>query len=202
MDTELLVDERIEDGRKLLSALTAMAFDVTAAFWVRTSGEGLWFLYIASPTVRGQVADAYRAVYSALSQLQTPSLTLSEIKLVEPTNPIAADAITIRDRYAARIPTRYNGKRLGGLEIEEAYIYPRTDRNLSRAEALRTISELLNRTGPLQPSVITLRDGSTVSAIPVGLQIGPPGSGVMVVLRDAASQTDRSVSIDDIASIL
>src|SRR3954462_9877886 len=112
MDTELLVDERVDDGRRLLSELVRSGFDVTAAFWIKTSEEGLWFLYIASAAVsQGKVGDAYGAVYAAMSRLPHPSISLSDIKLVAPDNPIAADAISIRDRYAARIPTRYNGDR-------------------------------------------------------------------------------------------
>jgi hypothetical protein len=41
------------------------------------------------------------------------------------TNPIAQDAIAWRDRYPGRVPTRYHGKRLGNLAVEEAYIYPK-----------------------------------------------------------------------------
>jgi hypothetical protein len=51
MDTELLVDNRIEDGQKLLAELLKAGFDVNVAFWVRTSEEGLWFLYIGSTSV-------------------------------------------------------------------------------------------------------------------------------------------------------
>ena len=40
MDYELLVDERIDDGRSLLAGLVEDGFDVTVAFWAKTSEEG------------------------------------------------------------------------------------------------------------------------------------------------------------------
>jgi hypothetical protein len=125
MDTELLVEDRIEDGRRLVAELIKEGFDVTVAFWVRTSEEGLWFLYVGSTSVEsGKVGDAYITAYDCLARLPNSSISLSDIKLVPATNPIAKDAKEIRDRYAGRVPTKYHGKQLGRMAIEEAYIYP------------------------------------------------------------------------------
>jgi hypothetical protein len=202
MDTELLVDEHVEDGRDLLSELVSAGLDVTVAFWARASEEGLSYLYIASPTVAGgTIGDAYRIVYSALSHLPNSSITPSDLKLVPPQDPIAAGAKAVRDRYAARIPIRYKGSRLGGLAIEEAYIYPSAESGLDRAAILRTVAQLMNRSGPVQPSLVTLRDGSTLHAIPVGLHAQHPGAGIIVVLDDVKSGRTESLAIDDIANI-
>ena len=51
MDTELLVENRIDDGQRLLIELVRDGFDVSAAAWLKTSEEGLWFLYIGSKSV-------------------------------------------------------------------------------------------------------------------------------------------------------
>src|SRR5712691_8534295 len=126
MDQELLVENRFEDAEKLLSKLVRSAFDVTVAFWVRTSEEGLWVLYIASNSVnRDKIGLAYGALYASMSQIPDLSITISEIQLVQPSEPIAKEAIALRDRKLARLPLRYLGKRLGHLAIEEAYIYPK-----------------------------------------------------------------------------
>jgi hypothetical protein len=124
MDTELLVEEMIDDGRMLVAELIKEGFDVTVAFWVKTD-EGLWYLYIGSTSVEsGRVGDAYIVAYDCLTRIPRPSISLSDIKLVPATNPIAQAATEIRDRYADRTPTRYHGKQLGRMAIEEAYIYP------------------------------------------------------------------------------
>jgi hypothetical protein len=127
MDTEVLVENRIEDGGRLLVELAREGFDVAVAVWVRTSEEGLWHLYIASDSVTPEtLGDVYRRVYVCLRKIPEPRLSMLEIKLVHSSNSIARDAIAVRDRHSGREPVRFQGKRLGDLAIEEAYIYPAT----------------------------------------------------------------------------
>ncbi len=125
MDQELLV-ERIDDGHKLIIELLRDGFDVTAAFWVRTSEDGTWLLYINSETVDvKKVSEAYRRVYACLNRLGPSSVAPSEVKLINPSNPISVAAVLVRDRYPGRMPTRFQGKRLGPMAVDEVYIYPR-----------------------------------------------------------------------------
>jgi hypothetical protein len=125
MDTELLVEGQIDDGQRLIEQLVRDGFEVSAAFWVKTSEEGLWHLYIASPSVGAEkLGESYRKVYASLNKVSDSWVSPSDIKLVNDMNPIAQDAIEVRDRQPAKIPTRYHGKRLGSLPINEAYIYP------------------------------------------------------------------------------
>jgi hypothetical protein len=125
MDTELLVGDRIADGRRLLAELSRGGFDVKVAFWVRTGEESLWHLYIASPTVvPANIGAAYGQLYTHLSRVPDLSWGLSEVRLVTPTNPVAAAAIALRDQNPGLLPIRYHGPRLGEVAVEEAYIYP------------------------------------------------------------------------------
>src|SRR5437868_15540683 len=99
MDTELLVENQIDDGWRLLAELVRDGFDISVAFWARTSEEGLWFFYVASPSVTaGKIDEAYRTVYRSLSRLQGISISISEIKLLHSSNPIAREAAEVRDR--------------------------------------------------------------------------------------------------------
>src|SRR6266545_1064572 len=110
MDTELLVDSQIDDGQRLVQQLVLDGFEVTVSFWVKTSEEGLWHLYIASPSVdEEKLGDAYRKVYASLSRIPGSWVSPSDIKLVNDKNLIAKDAAEVRDRYPARVPTRYQG---------------------------------------------------------------------------------------------
>jgi len=125
MATELLVENQIDDGKRIVDQLISDGFEVTAAFWVKTAEEGLWHLYIASPLVKAEKpGEAYPALYASLSKIPGLWAQLAGIKLVKSTNPVARGAKEILDRYPARIPTRYRRPQLGGLAIEEAYIYP------------------------------------------------------------------------------
>lgn len=201
MDTELLVDDHVEDGRRLLTELASQGFEISIAFWVRAREEDLWVFYIASPQVgRVSIGDVYRIVYAALGRLTNASITLSNVKLIAPDNPIAVDAMAVRKRFPASIASRYNGKRLGRLAIEEAYIYPPITAGMDRAQVLQTVTQLMNRTGLIQPSLITLRNGSSLQAIPVGVQVQHPGR-ITVVLQNAASGANESLPIDEITNI-
>lgn len=200
MASDLLVDERIEDGARLASELVRNGFDVTAAFWIRTQEEGLWFLYLASSSVRHDgFANAYRNVYVTLARLKIESFALSQIKLLDPNNPIAADVMALRNRYPARIPTRVGSGRLGAIAVEEAYIYPRIDQALTRNEVIQAVTTLMGRTGIISPSTVTLRDGSTILAIPVGVQLS--NNQVTVTLHEHATGHNRVVPADEIIAI-
>ena len=189
MDTELLVDNRIEDGQKLVAELVIAGFDVSVAFWVKTSEEGLWFLYIGSTSVEpSKIGDAYRTLYACLSRIPDPWVDMSEVKLIQASNPIAKDAMAARDRQPGRLPVRFQGKRLGSLSIEEAYIYPRVGGQMTPGEILQTLFGMANRpAGTLvRPSVITLRGGTTVTALITGFNLQMPG-GLTIHTLDPAS---------------
>jgi hypothetical protein len=122
--TELqqLANDRVDDGKQFIDELEQTRFDVGAAFWVLTSEEGLWFLYIASPVVDTDgLSAAFRRVYSALARSQVRWISRSDIKLIGNNNPIAKDVVAYRNN---RLITRFHGRRLGNLTVEEAVIYP------------------------------------------------------------------------------
>jgi hypothetical protein len=125
MDTATLVNEQIDDGTKFVAHLRKSGFDVVVAVWVLTSEDALWFLYIASPEVDSNgLAAAYRKAYSELSRSQLSSISRSDIKLIGSHDPLALDAIAYRND---KFPTRFGGRKLGNMIIEEAFIYPKLD---------------------------------------------------------------------------
>jgi hypothetical protein len=152
MDTELLVDSRIDDGLRFVTQLGRDAFEVVLAFWVRTSEEGSWYLYLASPAVDAErIGDAYRIAYASLNKLPDSSLSLSDIRLVHPDHPIAQDVREILRRYPpGRMPTRSRCPTLGGLAIDEVYIYPPQPRQGGRpfpCETRRLRSDVEQKAG-------------------------------------------------------
>ena len=125
MDTELLVDNKIEDGDMLIRQLIRDQFNVTLAFWVQRTEGGLWYFYIATSTVSAEkINEAYRQVFAALALIPECSVSPVEIKIITINDPIARDAIALRDRNSSREPKRYRGQRIGNLATEEIYIYP------------------------------------------------------------------------------
>ncbi len=125
MDQGPLVEMQIDDGAKIIEKLREEGFDVSAAWWMKTSEEGQWFLYIASKEVDDLgIAAAYRKVHSLIRSLGQLWVDRFEVKLVGPENPITQEVLAILSRYGGRVATRYGGKRLGNVSIEEAYFYP------------------------------------------------------------------------------
>lgn len=145
MDTDLLVDNQIDDGQRLdgqrlIDQLTREEFEVLVAFWIRISEEGQWQLYLASPAIDPEkMGEAYRKVYSSLRKLEQSCVTASDLNLLNGANPVAQAALRIRDRYPGRSPTRFHGKRLGNISIEEAYIYPPAEKWFTGFDEIKRI---------------------------------------------------------------
>lgn len=126
MDSDLLVENTIADGAALIRQLIRDQFEVTVAFWVKRTEEGLWNLYIATSSVSAEkLNERHRIVYEALTKIPDCSVLPSNINIITDTDPIARDAVALRDRNPSREVKRYRGKCLGNLATEELCIYPR-----------------------------------------------------------------------------
>ena len=125
MDQNSLVENQIDDGAKIIEKLRQSGFDIVAAWWMKASEEGQWFLYIASKEVAQKgIKAAYRSIHTVMGGLGQLWVDRFEVKLVGPENPITKDVLDILARYPGRLPTRYGGKKLGNVSIDDSYIYP------------------------------------------------------------------------------
>ena len=204
MDTELLVESWVEDGRTLLNQLMKDGFNTTAAFWVKLAEKESRVLYIAADVPPGKTSShVYADFYPSLMKLPTAELMDSKVKVIATTDPIAQAAIAIRDRYPGRMATRYRGDRLGPLAIEEAYIYPGTTAGgvMTPNEVLLTVTGLMNRTGPVRPSIVTLADGTSFNGIPSGLNWLEGGS-LKLTFTDVKTSQKRQLEVGEILSVL
>ncbi len=125
MDQELLVTARIDAGADFVRDFNDY-LSVAVACWINPAESDNLFLYIASDEIDDSNFDvAYGEVLRRLSGKRSQWLDPFQVKLVNSADPIAREAIEIRDRYPARkVPTRYTGSSLGGTSIDGAYIYP------------------------------------------------------------------------------
>jgi len=125
MDQGTLVENQVDDGARIVEKLRESGFDVTAAWWMKASEEGLWFLYIASKEVDGKgIKAAYRTIHTVMRDLGQLRVDRFEVKLVGPEDPITKDVLDILARYPGPLATRYGGRRLGDVSIDDLYIYP------------------------------------------------------------------------------
>ena len=134
MDTELLVEDRLDDGRVLLEHLMKAGFQVAVAFWVKPGEDGVWRLYIApSGFGQGDRSGAHAKVYDILDHIPGTSISPSDITLLDPASPEAEAVAELRDRTATNAPRKYQGQRFGDLSAKEAIIYPPIDGRLRQA---------------------------------------------------------------------
>ncbi len=208
MDQSTLVENEIADGRRFVERFAADGNPVQAAFWVKTAEEDSWFLYLATDLVDKEgPAFTYRAVHASLGKLDESWMTSSEIKVISPNNPIAREVLAVMSRYPGRLATRFGGKQLGPLLVEQTYIYPKhfftfTQPNPMTAEDIsREILRLMNRgPGILQPSRVSLKDGTSFDGVPFSLQFGSQNALVVQFVADGEA-APRVYRMDEISAI-
>ena len=209
MDQSSLVDAQIDDGRRFVERFAADGNSVQAAFWVKTAEEGLWFLYVVTDTIdRVGPAAAYRAVHTSIQKIHESWVASSEIKVIGPTNPIAKDVLAVIARHSGRLATRFGGRKLGSMVVDQTYIYPPhffafTQVNpMTSEDVSREILRLMNRgAGILKPSQVTLKDGTNFHGVPFSLQLGSHMAMVVQFVVDGEA-APRVVRLDEIASIV
>jgi hypothetical protein len=131
MDQEPLVIEEIDAGAELVRRLDKYV-PVNAAFWVKDSEEGQWYLYVASDHMDEKNLDlAYGEVLRLASQMASPYLDPFRVKLIPTSDPLAQAALDIHRRYPGTMATRFGGKNFGGMAVDGVYIYPASTTTLT-----------------------------------------------------------------------
>jgi hypothetical protein len=208
VDQSTLVGNQIDDGRRFVERFAADGNPVRAAFWVKTAEEGIWFLYVATDLVdRSGPAATYRAVQASLQKLGESRLSGSEIKVVSPANPVAKDLLAVMARHPGRSSAQFGDTTLGSIAVEQVYAYPPHIFTVTRANQMTTedigreILRLMNRgPGILQPSRVTLKDGTAFNGVPFSLQLGSQTPLVVQFIEDE-KLAPRVVQLDEIAAI-
>lgn len=137
MDQIALVTEQIESGQRLMDELAAGGYDVEAAFWAKPTDEGKWFMYLAMPLVDDQGPGvAYRLVLGVLRKMPSMWIEPLEIRVIGISDSLAEAVLTMikpkstGSQFAVPSPkpfrgaTRLGASTFGGVDMDEAYIYP------------------------------------------------------------------------------
>jgi hypothetical protein len=125
MDTQTLVNDRIQEGLRFITKLVQKQFDVAAACWVKPSDEEDWYLYIASSEVdRKGLPQAYGDAYEVLFSFDVPWMSASQLKLVRSTDPLVAEVRNSLKYLGNAYPMVSRRSSLGDLSTQEVYIYP------------------------------------------------------------------------------
>jgi hypothetical protein len=122
---EVLTDEMVEAGARLVRKLDELAIPVTAAFWMLDTEINEWRLFLACPLVQRDGPPAvYEMIYRAIAQLdeRTTQVLFMAISVAPDEELIEALRATLRtEADVERIRFRRNVA--GGHFIEDALIY-------------------------------------------------------------------------------
>lgn len=128
MDSDALVEEQIELGRKVIGLLKLKGIDVAASAWIKEGERETWSLYIATEEVdkSGKTA-AYVEIRTALRSMPEAAVPMLELRVIGASDPLAKDIQKILGEPAPTMPVRYRGSFLGGMGVDGVYIYPPFD---------------------------------------------------------------------------
>jgi len=130
MDTTILVEKDIEDGRKLVEALDRSNFNLVGALWFYFADSREWRLLLVSPLVDTiGPSGCYRRIQSVLKDMSYDLATsfgipLSRIAVKSPWDSLIRllkMAIQTDRRGISKI--RFTRNTINGVFIEDALIY-------------------------------------------------------------------------------
>ncbi len=124
MDQGPLVIEQIDAGAKLANEFDRRT-PLQAAFWLKESEDGQWYLYLVSDQINDTNFDlAYREIIRLLGRGPHLWLDPVQVKVAGVDDPVAKAVIAIQQKYPGPFATRLRNRMLGGVSIEEVYLYP------------------------------------------------------------------------------
>ena len=124
MDPGPLVSEEIKSGEEIARGF-ARKYPVAAAFWLKDSDEMEWFLYIASEMVGdgSGKTDGYAEISRLGRENPNPFFDPMRVKLIDSKHKLAKAVIDMYNRYPSNYPKRYRGPIIGGMGVNDGYIY-------------------------------------------------------------------------------
>jgi hypothetical protein len=123
MDPGPLVKEQIDSGATFLAELDKK-MPVATGFWLKGTDRDYWKFYVVADRFEG---DDRRAAYEEVSRvtaaLRDPNLGPLDLRLIEPSDPLAKAVLDYRRLYPDKV-IRLRDRFFGGMAIDEVYIYP------------------------------------------------------------------------------
>jgi hypothetical protein len=116
--------QQIDAGAKFVHEF-AKYTPLQSAFWLMGTEDNEWYLYVVGDQINDSNFDiAYGEVTRITAKMPDPWLDPMQIKVMGTNKPLAKAVLRIQGQYPGKLPTRYHGPPLGGLSVEEVYIYP------------------------------------------------------------------------------
>jgi hypothetical protein len=122
---ETLTGIDIEFGKKLWQSLRSnKTFPFQGIFWLFQMESSIWHLLIATPRVDAVgPRNAYAELAEITKHISTDSNQLFKIELISPKHPFYQALRSVFAQTASVEGTRLGNTQIGGMYIDEAYLY-------------------------------------------------------------------------------
>ncbi|HMC30945.1 MAG TPA: hypothetical protein VKL99_08920 [Candidatus Angelobacter sp.] len=122
---EALTGIDVEFGRKLWQSLgEKKTFPFQGIFWLFQMEPGIWHLFIATPRVDAVgPRNAYAELTEITKHISADSDQLFKIELISPKHPLYQALRSVFGQTASVAGTRLGNTQIGGIYIDEAYLY-------------------------------------------------------------------------------
>lgn len=95
---------------------------MVVAFWLKTSDDGRWALYVASERFSNSNYDvAYGEVLRIAGEMQNPDFDPFQVRLLRMGTPLVNAALAAYEGRPPKIPFRIRVEQFGGIAAEEVY---------------------------------------------------------------------------------
>ena len=124
MDQDSLVNDEIGAGARFIEKFNQYA-KLQAAFWVKESDTGNWFLYLVSDQINDSNFDrAYGEVIRLIRSEPEGCLNPMEIKVAGVDDVVARAVLKLQQGIPRTSAKRLRSYHLGDLAVDEVYLYP------------------------------------------------------------------------------
>ena len=127
MVTNLLTDQLINGGKKLIKKLDASGIKVDGALWFYFPDEGFWKLMLSFPNIEIEGPKfSYAKVQKALLKLnveEKETLSLDDVAFTKPNSPLIRLLKTLVHTGSGISGIRLSNNVINGQLIADAYVY-------------------------------------------------------------------------------
>jgi len=132
----MVMNDQIENGRRLTEELRNIGFEVAVAFWANIDDEGKCYLYLVSPIADQRIQEAHRSFYTAIQNANELGIDPFEVRVIGQSDAMAKAAMELIRPKPAKGPfavpnprpspgmTFFGGSSLRGVSVSGVYVYP------------------------------------------------------------------------------
>lgn len=125
MDRKILVDDYINEGKRLIEELDGEQFPIKSALWFYYADSGFWKLLIASPKLEedGPI-KVYKYIQRIIGKMNVKHITLNDISVITSSHnliQLLSSAISTGGKSVSGI--RFTANTINNTYIEDAFIY-------------------------------------------------------------------------------